>query len=284
MRPNRPTATLRASGLLAGIAILVAACSAGSTPSAAASAAASAGASASAAASGAVAVDATQSATLGAYLTGANGMTLYVFKKDSGGTSACTGSCATTWPPLTEAAGSTVTAGSGVTGTFASITRDDGSTQVTYDGAPLYYYKGDQKAGDTNGQGLNGFWFVATPSGQTGAAPSPSPSTGASGGGGYGGGYGGSVAAPSPSAASGTSASIVDFGFQPASLTVKAGTTVTWTNTGAVAHTVTASDGSFDSGHVAPGATFQHTFATAGTFTFHCAIHASMTGTVVVTG
>lgn len=91
-------------------------------------------------------------------------------------------------------------------------------------------------------------------------------------------------ASAAPSAGAGTTASIIDFGFQPASLTVKAGTTVTWKNTGAVAHTVTADDASFDSGHVAPGASFQHTFATAGTYAFHCAIHRSMTGTIVVTG
>lgn len=281
MRLTRPTATARASGLLAGIAILVAACSAGSTPSpsAAASAAASPAASASAAPSGAVVLQAAQGATLGAYLTGANGMTLYVFKKDAGGKSACSGTCATTWPPLTVPAGASATAGTGVTGTLGTITRDDGSTQVTYDGAPLYYYSGDQKAGDTTGQGLNGVWFVAPAAGAAGGSPSPSAGSG-------GGGYGGAPAAASaaPSAASGTSASIVDFGFQPTSITVKAGTTVTWKNTGAVAHTVTADDASFDSGHVAPGASFQHTFTTAGTYAFHCAIHRSMTGTVVVSG
>src|SRR5512135_3562877 len=109
--------------------------------------------------------------------------------------------------------------------------------------------------------------------GATGAtsAPSAAPSATAS------------AAASAPASAAGTSASIIDFGFQPASLTVKAGSTVTWKNTGAVAHTVTANDASFDSGHVAPGASFQHTFATAGTYAYHCTIHASMTATVVVT-
>ena len=94
----------------------------------------------------------------------------------------------------------------------------------------------------------------------------------------------GSAASSAPDAAgAGMSASIIDFGFQPASLSVKAGTTVTWKNTGAVAHTVTANDSSFDSGHVAPGASFQHTFTTAGTYAYHCAIHPAMTATVVVT-
>ena len=77
--------------------------------------------------------------------------------------------------------------------------------------------------------------------------------------------------------------SIVDYSFNPATLSVKAGTTVTWTNTAGQDHTVTAGDGSFDSGHVAAGSTFSHTFAAAGTFTYHCTIHNQMTGTVTVT-
>ncbi len=81
---------------------------------------------------------------------------------------------------------------------------------------------------------------------------------------------------------SGTSVSISGFAFVPAVDTVKAGATVTWTNQDAVAHTVTADDGTFGSAHLGNGATFSRTFNTAGTFTYHCAIHASMHGTVVV--
>jgi plastocyanin len=77
--------------------------------------------------------------------------------------------------------------------------------------------------------------------------------------------------------------SIVDFAFNPTSASVKAGTSVTWTNTGSTAHTVTADDGSFDSGNVSGGATFTQAFATAGTFTYHCKIHSSMKATIVVT-
>ena len=77
--------------------------------------------------------------------------------------------------------------------------------------------------------------------------------------------------------------SIVDFAFQPGSLEVPAGSTVTWTNTGAATHTVTADDGSFDSGNLAPGASFSQTFNTAGTFAYHCNIHPQMTATIVVT-
>ncbi len=89
---------------------------------------------------------------------------------------------------------------------------------------------------------------------------------------------GGSVAPAGGTAA----ATIVDFGFTPATLTVKVGTTVTWTNTGTVSHTVTADDGSFDSGTLASGATYQHTFSKAGTYAYHCSIHHSMVATVVV--
>lgn len=73
------------------------------------------------------------------------------------------------------------------------------------------------------------------------------------------------------------------FAFQPAQLQVKAGTTVTWTNTDLVAHTVTAQDGSFDSGRLERGQSFSHTFTRAGTVNYHCAIHPDMVGAVQVT-
>jgi predicted lipoprotein with Yx(FWY)xxD motif len=84
--------------------------------------------------------------------------------------STCTGSCASAWPPLTVPAGGQAAAGAGVTGTLATLLRADGTTQVNYDGLPLYYWQGDTKPGDTTGQGKNGFG-VATVSGST---PKPS--------------------------------------------------------------------------------------------------------------
>jgi len=75
---------------------------------------------------------------------------------------------------------------------------------------------------------------------------------------------------------------IIDFGFEPASINVKVGESVTWTNTGAAPHTATADDGSFDSKNMANGATFTQAFAKAGTFAYHCAIHPAMKGTVTV--
>ena len=77
--------------------------------------------------------------------------------------------------------------------------------------------------------------------------------------------------------------SIVDFAFQPSSLTVAKGTAVTWTNTGSVGHTVTADDASFTSDTIAAGTSFSHTFDTAGTFSYHCSIHSQMKATVTVT-
>ncbi len=104
-------------------------------------------------------------------LAGTNGMTLYINTKEQGGTIACTGGCATAWPPLTG----TATAGIGVTGTLGTVTRPDGSVQVTYNGAPLYYYAADSAAGDATGQGVGGIWFIASPSGAAvSAAPSAS--------------------------------------------------------------------------------------------------------------
>ncbi len=82
-----------------------------------------------------------------------------------------------------------------------------------------------------------------------------------------------------------SSIEIKNFSFSPTSATVKAGTTVTWTNNDAVPHTITSDpDGSlFKSSTLNPGETFQFTFSTAGSFAYHCSIHTSMQGTVVVT-
>src|SRR6478752_5705287 len=70
--------------------------------------------------------------------------------------------------------------------------------------------------------------------------------------------------------------SIKNFAFSVATLSISAGTQVTWTNNDATAHTVTADDGSFNSGNIAPGASFSHTFNNMGTVNYHCAIHPMM--------
>ncbi len=106
-------------------------------------------------------VNTASNSTLGTILVGSNGMTLYYFKKDSYDKSACTATCEALWPPLT--ATGTPTAGSGVTGKLGTITLANGSKQVTYNGAPLYYFSGDKAVGDTSGEGYLSLWYVATP-------------------------------------------------------------------------------------------------------------------------
>src|SRR5215213_825614 len=75
---------------------------------------------------------------------------------------------------------------------------------------------------------------------------------------------------------------VVDFSFEPGTITVPVGATVTWTNTGSRSHTVTADDGSFDSGRLDPGEQFSQTFDKPGTFTYHCGVHPEMQGSIVV--
>lgn len=95
--------------------------------------------------------------------------------------------------------------------------------------------------------------------------------------------------ASGPRTAATAHVSIVDFGFSPASITVSAGTTVVWTNTGQSIHSVTSDTGAFDSSPscpdgpcIDPSGTYSHTFTTAGTFAYHCRVHANMTAVVVV--
>jgi predicted lipoprotein with Yx(FWY)xxD motif len=112
----------------------------------------------------------TRTTALGTVLTGANGNTLYTFDRDTPGVSNCSGNCATTWPPLTLASGNPP-APAGVGGAFAVITRADGGRQVTYNGAPLYFYGPDTGPGDTSGDGVGGVWHAAKPITAGQAAP-----------------------------------------------------------------------------------------------------------------
>lgn len=118
---------------------------------------------------------------LGKILVDSQGRTLYLFQRDTGTRSACTGACAVNWPPLRAAGRPTV--GGGASASLAATTaRPDGTRQVSYNGHPLYRFKGDQSSGDTNGQGVNAFgglWYALSSSGN---AVTTSPSSG----GGYG--------------------------------------------------------------------------------------------------
>ena len=119
---------------------------------------------------------ATGSTSLGTVLTTPAGLTLYYFTPEKGGVVACTGGCATTWPPL-KASGAE-SKPSTATGTLGTVALSDGTMQVTYNGWPLHTYAADTAAGQTNGQGIGGKWFVATPSlassGAAAAAAAPS--------------------------------------------------------------------------------------------------------------
>jgi predicted lipoprotein with Yx(FWY)xxD motif len=104
-------------------------------------------------------------ATLGDFLAGEDGKTLYTFSPDTApNKSTCNGDCATNWPPFLIEGDEQATAGDGVTGTIATFARDDATMQVSYNGKPLYYFKNDSAAGDTNGEGVGGGkWHVAKP-------------------------------------------------------------------------------------------------------------------------
>ena len=105
---------------------------------------------------------------LGKTLVDSKGRTLYLFKKDSGTTSACAGECAADWPPLRANGDPTVGSGANAS-QIGTTTRSDGNPQVTYNGHPLYLYEGDTKPGDTNGQGSTAFgasWYALSPAGK----------------------------------------------------------------------------------------------------------------------
>ena len=114
---------------------------------------------------GGAAVSLEQDDTLGSFLADNKGMTLYLFTKDTPNKSNCYDKCATAWPPLLTS-GQPV-AGEGVdVSKLATTTRTDGSIQVTYNGWPLYYYEKDVAPGDVTGQDVGGVWFVISPAGE----------------------------------------------------------------------------------------------------------------------
>ena len=124
-----------------------------------------------------------QSATVGVAnenvgnaLVDSQGRTLYLFERDSGMKSACNGACAVEWPPLLAHGAPTVGSGANAS-LLATSARLDGKAQVTYNGHPLYLFSADQKAGDTNGQGVNAFgglWYVVSSSGDANTTPAAS--------------------------------------------------------------------------------------------------------------
>jgi predicted lipoprotein with Yx(FWY)xxD motif len=137
--------------------------------------------------SGQVVANAVSNAKIGGpILVTSSGMTLYKFSADSAGTTACNSGCTSVWPPLTVPAGTAPKGGPGTGGTFATISRSDGTQQVAYDGHPLYTFSGDSSAGATNGQNITsdgGTWTVVTVG--SSSSPASTTTTKPSSGGGY---------------------------------------------------------------------------------------------------
>jgi len=119
----------------------------------------------------------TSESDLGDILTTKDGMTVYGFKNDMNGTSSCVDGCATAWPPV--AVDSNQLPAGLDADVFAVITRPDGTFQLKAGDWPLYTFMGDSSAGQTNGQGTGGVWFVVKPDGSLnqGDAASSSDST-----------------------------------------------------------------------------------------------------------
>ena len=116
-------------------------------------------------ASGPAALEVSQTGDLGEFLVDAEGMTLYMFTKDTENTSTCYGDCAEAWPPLLTEGEPTL--GEELDAALVGTTeRTDGTTQVTYGGWPLYYWVNDAAPGDTTGQNVGEVWFVVSPAGE----------------------------------------------------------------------------------------------------------------------
>jgi predicted lipoprotein with Yx(FWY)xxD motif len=168
-----------------GVALVVAACGGSSSSHSSNSAASSTPSSTNASATSVMVKTAHSSA--GSYLVGPSGKALYLWVADKNGKSVCSGACAKVWPPLTTT-GKPAASGGAMSADLGTITRSDGTKQVTYKGHPLYYYAADTSAGQTTGQGSNSFgakWWLVAPSGAaiTKSVSGGSSSSGSSSGG-----------------------------------------------------------------------------------------------------
>ena len=184
MTRTRPLTFLTGAVALPLIALVVAGCGGGGNATASKAPTNTAG--------GRAATVGVASTDLGKILVDSKGRTLYLFKKDAGTRSACSGACATAWPPWLAGGKPTVGRGGGGNPSLVGTTmRSDGASQVTYNDHPLYRYQGDRKPGDTAGQGLMAFgggWYALSPAGSQ-VSGKPSSSGGAAEPYGNGGGY-----------------------------------------------------------------------------------------------
>jgi predicted lipoprotein with Yx(FWY)xxD motif len=169
----------RSIGLLAALAAMAAGCGGGAATAASSSPPKTA--------SGQAATVGISNTGIGQVLVNTQGRTLYLFKADQGTKSACTGACAAAWPPLLAKGKPTL--GKGINASLVgTATRPEGTTQVTFNGHPLYLFAHDQKAGETNGQGVSAFgaaWFALNSAGNQISAQPSSSSSGGGGGLGY---------------------------------------------------------------------------------------------------
>jgi predicted lipoprotein with Yx(FWY)xxD motif len=182
-----------ALGLSLGLAVLAACSSAASSSSPSSAPATTASAAAGGSAAGLVITTKTSSA--GAFLTNGSGRAIYLWMKDGKDSSACSGACASAWPPVTTTGALTASGNANMAG-LSTFTRSDGTKQAAYDGHALYYFERDSGPGEVTGQGVDAFgakWWLVDPAGtaitaavtvSSGATPS-APASPASGGGGY---------------------------------------------------------------------------------------------------
>ena len=177
---------------LAAALLAAAACGSSASSSSSSSSAASGASASPAGASASATVIDTHTGSAGTFLTNGSGRTVYMFAKDPANQSDCSGACASAWPPVTTTGAATVS-GDAKASELGTISRADGTRQVTYDGHALYYFAGDSSAGQTSGQGIDGFgakwWLVApsgsiitTASGGSGQAPASAPTASKAGG------------------------------------------------------------------------------------------------------
>ncbi|HET8978012.1 MAG TPA: hypothetical protein VFN87_07630 [Solirubrobacteraceae bacterium] len=175
------------------VALVAAGCGSSSTPGSTSSAAAGGGggygssAASSTASAKSVSIKTAQRAGK-TYLTDSAGRSVYLWTADSRDSSKCSGACASAWPPLVTKGQPTASSGARPA-MLGTISRGNGTRQVTYDGHPLYYFAGDTGPGTTSGEGSNGFgakWWLVAPAGSavtTGSGAAPASSSSSSGGG-----------------------------------------------------------------------------------------------------
>jgi predicted lipoprotein with Yx(FWY)xxD motif len=158
---------LRTMGWLAGLVVVLAACSPSASPSGSEASEAPTGASSTEPSEAAAPSEAAGlelrivETSAGSALAGEDGRTLYIHTQEGTGTIVCVDACLDNWPPLTGE----VQAGDADAALLGTVTRPDGSEQVTYNGFPLYYFIGDTAEGNAAGDGLSGVWFIADPAG-----------------------------------------------------------------------------------------------------------------------